>query len=89
MDQIASIDWTQIDLSEWTAILTTNNMMPDVNTMTLDSLTGSGSAFNMVDPDTQRLDAEQRLFERIGQEDLDQHRKDATTNMIVDPTGTL
>lgn len=89
MDQIASIDWTQIDLSEWTAILTTNNMMPDVNTMTLDSLTGSGSAFNMVDPGTQRLDAEQRLFERIGQEDLDQHRKDATTNMIIDPTGTI
>jgi conjugal transfer mating pair stabilization protein TraN len=89
MDQIASIDWTQIDLSEWTAILTTNSMMPDVNTMTLDSLTGSGNAFNMVDPDTQRLDAEQRLFERIGQEDLDQHRKDATTNMIVDPTGAI
>lgn len=88
MDQIGLIDWTQIDLSEWTAILAQNNLMPDVNTMTLDSLTGSGNTFNLVDPNVQRLDAEKRTLERIGAEDIDQHRKDAATNTLVNPSGT-
>lgn len=88
MDQIALIDWTLIDLSEWTAILAVNDLMPDVNAMTLDSLTGSGNTFNLVDPDVERLDAEQRTIERIGAEDIDQHRKDAASNTLVNPAGT-
>jgi hypothetical protein len=56
--------------------------------MTLDSLTGTGNTFNLVDPNVQRLDAEQRTLERIGAEDIDQHRKDAATNTLVNPSGT-
>lgn len=43
---LASIDWSKIDLSEWTAMLSEYNLMPNLSNMTPDSLTGAGSNMN-------------------------------------------
>jgi len=89
MDQIAGIDWSVIDLSEWTAILAANELLPDVNAMTIDSITGTGSAFNKVEESVDRLDAEQRTLARLGDTDVDQIRKDVASGMTINPRGSL
>ncbi|WP_212577599.1 hypothetical protein, partial [Vibrio parahaemolyticus] len=49
--------------------------------MTLDRLTGSGSAFNV---DGTRLNAQERAEERLKGSDLDKTRKDAGDSILPD-----
>ncbi|MFC1380859.1 MAG: conjugal transfer mating pair stabilization protein TraN [gamma proteobacterium symbiont of Clathrolucina costata] len=85
ISEVENIDWSQVDLGEWTALLSQNNLLPDVNAMTLDSLTGSGSDMNLITGD--RVDAEQRTQQRLDGLDVDQIRRDAADNTYIDPSG--
>lgn len=51
---LAKLDWSKIDISEWIGLLQITNNYPNVNSIGLDNLTGSGSALNM--PGSNRAD---------------------------------
>ena len=85
MSEVASIDWSAVDLGEWTALLSKYELMPDVNAMTLQSLTGSGTDLDSINGT--RVDAGARAMERMDGLDVDALRKEAAENTAVDPTG--
>jgi len=85
MSEIASIDWSLVDLGEWTALLTEYNLMPDVNAMDLQSLTGAGNDLNVINGT--RVDAAERTQQRLDGIDVDAIRREAAENTSVDPTG--
>lgn len=49
MTQLGSLDWDQIDLSEWMGLLQTTGNMPSASDydLSMDGLTGTGSALNL------------------------------------------
>jgi conjugal transfer mating pair stabilization protein TraN len=57
MTQLGSIDWDQIDLSEWMGLLQTTGNMPSASDydLSMDGLTGTGSALNLHHEDAQEL----------------------------------
>jgi len=46
LNQIGQVDWNQVDLSEWEAILYDNNILPTVADTTLEGITGDGNFMN-------------------------------------------
>lgn len=83
--EVANIDWSLVDLGEWTALLSQYDLMPDVNAMDLQSLTGSGSGLNVINGS--RVDAGARAEQRLDEIDVDDIRREAAKNTLVDPTG--
>ena len=78
ISQLATVDWTKVDLSEWTALLTEHGLQPKPSLMNMDSLTGSGNTLNRIDGN--RLDAGERTEERFKDLNTDQIRNDALFN---------
>jgi len=76
--ELQKLDWSKIDLSEWVAILQKTGNWQGNGTQSLGSLTGAGSKF---DVGTQspaigtRLDAQQRVQDRIGNQNLNKMRQ--------------
>lgn len=102
LEKIHMIDWSKIDLSEWTAILSEHNLMPDAASMALEVLTGTGktaeniegNALNRISefgsinqPSEERKDVKERTLERLDGLDIDQTRRDADDNTYVNPAG--
>lgn len=85
MDQIADIDWSLVDLGEWTGLLTQYNLLPDANSITLDSITGSGNDLNSINGT--RVDTGTRTEQRLDGIDIDAIRREAADNTVVNPTG--
>lgn len=85
VSEVGSIDWSKVDLGEWTALLTQFNLMPDPSKMTMDSITGSGSNLNRINGT--RVDAGQRANTRLDGIDIDQKRRDAYDNTAVSVSG--
>ncbi|MCB5162655.1 conjugal transfer mating pair stabilization protein TraN [Marinomonas algarum] len=79
LDKISQIDWDKINLDEWLAILKQNGQFPDEG-ISMDSLTGSGSVFNI---DGDRLPADQRALERLDGVDVDEKRRDAVDSISI------
>lgn len=73
---IDRVDWEQIDLSEWTGILTETGQMPTVDELDIESLTGETSFLGGA-MDGVRLDAADRQEERGRQVDIDNIRRAA------------
>lgn len=72
IDQIGALDWSSMDLGEWTAMLEVNGMYPDANNMNMEELTGTGSTLNLrledadaADNSPERLNAEERSMQRV------------------------
>ncbi len=67
MDQLGSIDWDQIDLSEWMGLLQTSGNLPSASDydLSMDGLTGTGSALNL------HIDNEEEVGENTGTVDID------------------
>lgn len=86
MDQIANIDWSLVDLSEWTTMLAQYHLSPDPTLMNMTTLTGSGSDWKVLDPN--RLDVGQRTTERFNGIDVDAIRREAQSHTAVDTNGT-
>ncbi len=86
MNELAQVNWDQIDLSEWLGLLAIAGESPDQRELSLSGLTGSGSQFNF-DGQAGRLDAATRTTERLGTyqeqtgQDLEQLRIERGLNM--------
>lgn len=78
VSQLSTVDWTKVDLSEWTALLTEHGLQPKPSLMNMDSLTGSGNTLNRIDGN--RSDAGERTEERFKDLNTDQIRNDALFN---------
>lgn len=74
---IATINWAAIDLSEWTAMLSEYNLMPDLSNITPDSLTGSTSNMNY---DGNRKNAADRALLRANGLDITGKNYEAASN---------
>ncbi|UYM15960.1 conjugal transfer protein TraN [Endozoicomonas euniceicola] len=74
------VDWNQIDLSEWLALLKLQNKLPELNADTLkqlnlETLTGKGSR---LDVDQQREDSRKRLearYQGVGPEHINLYQE--------------
>lgn len=84
LNRISEIDWDQVDLDEWLAILQQNGQMPDGSNLTMDALTGSGSVFNV---DGDRQAADERAMDRVDDIDVDAKRREAMDKIEVSPGG--
>ncbi|TXZ98626.1 conjugal transfer mating pair stabilization protein TraN [Vibrio cholerae] len=81
LDEIAGVDWNQVNLDEWLGILQANGQFAAPSSINLDTLTGAGSAF---DVDGTRLNAEERAHSRMDGADLDKIRKNAANSLLPD-----
>ena len=65
--QLVNIDWSQIDLDKWTAMLAQNNLWPDQHTINIDTLTGNlgGLGKHLDELDGQRQNVQERTMERM------------------------
>lgn len=75
-----TVDWDQIDLSEWTAMLYQYDFIPSADEVNIDRLTGSGSFLNQ---DGSRDDAAERALERINGLDATDIRTDAVSGVPI------
>ncbi|MCG8117041.1 MAG: conjugal transfer mating pair stabilization protein TraN [Candidatus Thiodiazotropha endolucinida] len=86
IEELAQLDWSQIDLSEWTSLLYQHNLMTIPDTINLESMTGKGnilSEFNgPMDP---RKSSDLRALERLEGIDVDAKRKEAYQATSADP----
>lgn len=65
VEDFQAADWSKVDLSEWMAILISTDMMPDVDSITIEELTGSGRALAAgIEPEV-RLGTPERTQERM------------------------
>ncbi len=65
--QFGQVDWSKVNLSEWEALLSLGNMVPNAASMTPASLTGSGSVLAI---GQSRTDAVTRSVARLNQTNM-------------------
>jgi len=87
MSEVGSIDWSQVDLGEWTSLLSQYDLMPDADSLNMEALTGTGNQLTRIADDGERPDAIERTEARIGDLDIDEIRREAASNTLFDPTG--
>jgi len=80
IDRLSDIDWSTIDLTEWTAILAEHGNL-DFDTMDMETLTGLGNVF---DTDGTRKTADVRNAERAAMVDFKDMLKKAKENVAVE-----
>lgn len=73
VDTLANINWDEVNLDEWLAILASEGLYAGSGELDLESLTGVGSALDVGD----RISAEQRTASRFEDIDIDRARRDA------------
>jgi conjugal transfer mating pair stabilization protein TraN len=89
MSEVTNVDWTKVDLGEWTALLAEHDVLPNPADMDIDSITGSGNVLNRVPEDgSVRSDAAERALERMGEADVDEIRRGLQESTMTDPTGS-
>lgn len=86
VQQVSSIDWSQVDLGEWTGMLSQYGLLPDAS-ISMESITGSGSALNRINGTRQSADV--RAAERLDGLDIDELNREATNNTYTDTNGDL
>lgn len=83
-DKISKIDWDQVNLDEWLAVLQQNGQVPTVDSVSMDTLTGSGSVFNI---DDDRRPTDERAINRVRDIDVDEKRREAMEMIGINPGG--
>ncbi|HDG1635278.1 TPA: conjugal transfer protein TraN [Vibrio cholerae] len=73
--QLNQVDWSQVNLDEWIGILSITGNLPEVPSLDLERLTGSGSTLNV---DGNRQSAADRAIERLNGMDAQKLRQEAT-----------
>jgi conjugal transfer mating pair stabilization protein TraN len=83
VSELSQVNWDQVDLSEWLALLTIGGSYPTQRVLTIDGLTGSGSQFNFDNTSTPRPDTATRLQKQIDASgvDLEQQRIQSGLNL--------
>ena len=80
VDQLAKIDWSKIDISEWIGLLQVTNFYPTADKINLDNLTGSGSALNIGEGRTDTLNRNTERLDGLN-ESFSETRKAAEDNL--------
>jgi len=73
--QLNQVDWSQVNLDEWIGILSITGNLPEVPSLDLERLTGSGSTLNV---DGNRQSAADRAIERLNGMNAQKLRQEAT-----------
>jgi conjugal transfer mating pair stabilization protein TraN len=60
-DQLQAVDWNQVDLTEWLALLSTTGHLPDASTVSSDALT----RMNVFNYDGSRMSVQDRTTQRV------------------------
>ncbi|MDX1296763.1 MAG: conjugal transfer mating pair stabilization protein TraN [Pseudomonas sp.] len=79
-DQMAQMDWSRVDLSEWIGMLNLAGRLPTANTVSLEDVTGSGSGLEISQGDS-RLNTLDRNLKRLENFDVDAVKKQAEEEM--------
>jgi conjugal transfer mating pair stabilization protein TraN len=78
VEDFERVDWDQVNLDEWLAILAETGNYPTLEDLDLEELTGTGSAYDLSD---EREDAAERSDTRSDGLDSDEARWDAETEL--------
>ncbi|MEH0346382.1 hypothetical protein, partial [Vibrio cholerae] len=70
--QLNQVDWSQVNLDEWIGILSITGNLPEVPSLDLEQLTGSGSTLNV---DGNRQNTADRSIERLNGMDAQKLRQ--------------
>lgn len=81
LDQMDDIDWSQLDLDKWTGILVNNNILPDVEDLTMENLTGDGHAVQV--GGRENLNALETVERQMEGAEVDDVRMDLQDNTPV------
>lgn len=82
LEKIGEVNWDEVNLDEWLALLQQHGQFPTVDGVSMDSLTGSG---NIYDINGDRLPADQRAVERLNGIDIDAKRRQAMEMVPIIP----
>lgn len=83
--EVQNLDWSQINLDEWVAILASTGQLPnaaELANLTEEELTGRLRAINVANPDGSRPSVTERTVERAGHVDFDGARHDAYDELL-------
>ncbi len=78
LNDMANVDWSQVDLSEWEAILADNDILPKPSDITLESVTGAGNEMNIYGDRDNTLE---RVNDRINTSDPENVRENVRQSM--------
>jgi len=82
IEEFTNIDWNQVNLDEWIALMQeAGEFGGNVDKLSMEAITGKGSA---LDVDGNRLNAAERAVERTGGADIDSIRQGIGNKMEVD-----
>lgn len=73
VEELEEVDWSMVDLGEWTAILGETGHLPDPKTMAIQNLTGAGTTLDL----GSRIDAAERTQKRFDGIDVDRIRRES------------
>jgi len=79
-NQMAQMDWTKVDLSEWIGMLNIAGRLPTANTVSLEDITGAGSSLT-INQGEKRLNSLDRNMKRLEDFDVDAVKKKAEEDM--------
>lgn len=82
--EIENLDWSKLDLREWTALLQQTDMM-DSSKLNLEQLTGSGHPNAMPEEYGERANSLDRLQDRLENGSVDDARIEKSQNFPYDP----
>lgn len=83
LEELSEINWDQVNLDEWLAILTETGNMPNMKELSLEQLTGMGNELSLFGGEDGRPSADQRAVERMDGIDVEEVRRDAADSMPV------
>lgn len=84
ISEINQIDWDKINLDEWLGLLKISGQFPDPSKLNMETITGSGSTYNINFEGNGRANSTDRAEKRLDGIDIDQLRKDGTTGTKLD-----
>lgn len=80
VEKLDKVNWERVNLDEWLGILQATNNFPGSTNMTIESMTGVGSAFDL---QGDRLNSLDRNIERLDGADVDAARKQAEKSVPI------
>lgn len=77
VDELAQVNWDEIDLTEWVGMLSMTGNLPTIDTVSIDHLTGTGSGLGNVFEDGERLNTLDRNIQRLNEVNVDEIKRQA------------
>lgn len=84
IDKMSDINWDNVNLDEWVAILKKNGRFPEPGNVSMESITGKGSALSI---DGSRLPSDKRAIKKLEDLDIDKKRKKIRDNIDINRDG--